>query len=185
MSVDAGLDVAEAADSIFIDGALYSAPAGSTRPTSATAALPAQYVGHGFWSSEGVTQSSSKSTNSVRAFQQNQLVAETVTEGTGTTSLVLLQGNAANASLFYGAEVNTTTGAVTWNPGRANGRREFVLDKVNQEGEKERIVGEGEVTEMADRVTTYGAVTGYGVTITWYGEPTVYNTGWIAGGGGV
>lgn len=180
MSVDAGLDVAEAADAIYIDGALYSAPVGTTLPTSATAALNVAFVGHGFWSSEGVTQSSSKSTTPVRAFQQNQLVAETVTEGTATTSLVLLQQNADNASLFYGEAVDTTTGSVTWNPGRANGRRVYVLDKVNANSEVERVVGEGEVTAMSDRVTTYGNVTGYGITITWYGTPTIYNTGWIA-----
>lgn len=180
MSVDAGLDVAEAADNIFIDGALYSAPVGTTLPASAVAALDEDFVGHGFWSSEGVTESSSKSTTSVRAFQHNQLVSETVTEGTATTSLVLLQQNSDNASLFYGEAVNTTTGAVTWNPGRANGRRVFVVDKINQDGDAERIVGEGEVTSMADRVTTYGNVTGYGITITWYGEPTVYNEAWIA-----
>jgi len=110
------------------------------------------------------------------------LIAETVTEGTGTTSLVLLQQNAANASLYYGEDVDTATGSVTWNPGRANGRRVYVVDKVNADGEVERIVGEGEVTAMADRVTTYGAVTGYGITITWYGEPTIYNTSWIEGG---
>lgn len=183
MSVDAGLDVAEAADAIYIDGALYSAPVGTTLPTSATATLSAPFVGHGFWSSEGVTQSSSKSTASVRAFQHNTLVSETVTEGTATTSLVLLQQNAPNASLFYGEDVDTDDGSVTWNPGRANGRRVYVLDKVNADDEVERVVGVGEVTAMADRVTTYGAVTGYGVTITWYGEPKVYNTAWIAGGG--
>jgi len=183
MSVDAGLDVAEAADAIYIDGALYSAPIGTALPTSATATLIAAYVGHGLWSSEGVTQASSKSTNATRAFQNNTLIAETVTEGTGTTSLVLLQQNAANAGLYYGENVNTTAGSVTWNPGRANGRRIYVVDKVNADGEVERIVGEGEVTAMADRVTTYGAVTGYGITITWYGEPTIYNTSWIAGGG--
>lgn len=180
MSVDAGLDVAEAADNIFVDGALYSAPVGTTLPASATAALNVAFVGHGFWSSEGVTESSSKSTNSTRAFQNNTLVAEIPTEGTATTSLVLLQQNAANASIFYGEAVNTTTGSVTWNPGRANGRRVYVVDKINQDGDAERIVGEGEVTAMADRVTTYGNVTGYGITITWYGAPTIYNEGWIA-----
>lgn len=176
----ANLDVAEAADNIFVDGALYSAPLGTALPTTAVAALNVAFIGHGYWSAEGVTESSSKSTNAVRAFQNNTLINETVTEGTATTSLVLLQQNAANASLFYGEEVDDVTGSVTWNPGRANGRRLFVVDKINQDGDAERIVGEGEVTAMADRVTTYGNVTGYGLTITWYGAPTIYNEGWIA-----
>lgn len=177
MSVDAGLDITEA--QIAIDGALYSAPAGTTRPTSATATLATAYVGHGFWTSDGVTQGSARSTQQTRAFQQNTLVADVVTEGTPTVRLVLLQNNADNASLFYGEDVNETTGHVTWNPGRANGRREYVVDKVTSTG-TERIAGLGEVTAMDDRVTTYGNVTGYGITITFYGEVDVYNTEWIA-----
>lgn len=178
MSVDAGLDASEA--SFFIDGALYSSILSGTPPTSAISALDTEFVGHGFWSSDGVTQGSSKSTSQTRAFQGNQLIAEVVTDGTATTRLVLLQNSAANASLFYGEDVNTTTGHVTWNPGRANGRRRFVLDKIVSAGNVERISGEGEVTAMDDRVTTYGNVSGYGITITWYGEPDVWNTEWIA-----
>ena len=178
MSVDAGLDATEA--SFFIDGALYSAPLGTTAPTSATTAIGAGFVGHGFWSSEGLTQGSSKSTQSTRAFQNNTLIAEVVTEGTATVKLVLLQNSADNASLFYGETVDPLTGHVTWNPGRANGRREYVIDKIVSADNVERISGTGEVTAMDDRVTTYGNVSGYGVTITFYGEPDIWNTEWIA-----
>ncbi|QCB93299.1 hypothetical protein [Cellulomonas shaoxiangyii] len=177
MSVDAGLDLNEV--DIAVTGALYSAPAGTTKPTSATVAPAPAFVGHGFWSSDGLTQGSARSTNQVRAFQHNTLVADVVTEGTGTFQLVLIQNSPENASLFYGEPVNTTTGHVTWNPGRANGRRVFVVDKVVSDTEVERVVFDGEVTGMDDRATTYGNVTGYGVTITVYGEADVYNTRWI------
>lgn len=178
MSVDAGLDVTEV--QIVIDGALYSAPSGSTKPTSATAALAAPFVGHGFWSSAGKTESSAKTTTKIRAFQQNTLVASPVTEGEAMTKLVLLQENPDNAALFYGEAVDALAGSVSWNPGRANGRRVFVVDEIVSLTSVRRIVGDGEVTAMDDRVTTYGNVSGYGITITWYGEPVIYNTEWIA-----
>lgn len=177
MSVDAGIDTAEAA--VFIDGALYSAPEGTALPTTHNGALNVAFVGHGLWSSAGLTESSSRSVNKIRAFQQNQVVVNMTTEGDAVVKLVLLQSNAANASLYYLNAVNTTTGAVDWNPGAQAPKREFVIDKINGTA-VERIAGTGQVTAMDDRVTTYGEISGYGMEITFVGVPKIYNSEWIA-----
>jgi hypothetical protein len=176
MSVTAGLDATEAP--IYIDGALYSAPEGTTKPTSESAVIGAGFVGHGLWSSAGLTESSSRSVNKIRAFQLNQIVASVTTEGNAVVKLVLLQSNADNASLYYLNGVDTTDGSVDWNPGAQAPKREFVIDKLNG-AEVERIVGTGQVTNMDDRVTTYGEITGYGVEITFVGVPKIYNSEWV------
>lgn len=177
MSVDAGIDTAEAA--VFIDGALYSAPEGTALPTSHSAALNVAFVGHGLWSSAGLTESSPRSVTKLRAFQANQIVVSMTTEGDAVVKLVLLQSNADNASLYYMSAVNTTAGSVDWNPGAQAPKREFVVDKINGSA-VERIAGTGQITAMDDRVTTYGNITGYGVEITFVGVPKIYNSEWVA-----
>lgn len=178
MAADPTLDGTE----VFlpIDGALYSAPVGTTLPTSATATLAAGFTGHGYWTSDGATEASDTSTSALRAFQNNALVANPVTDGTGTISVSLLQNNAVNAELYFGDEVDPVTGGVRWRPGVANGDRVFVLDKVNGTQVERTVVGRGEVTSVGDRVTVQGGAQAFPLVISIYDDSAVvYNTAWI------
>lgn len=177
MTVTAGLDTTEAFAPI--DGALYSAATTTALPTG-TAALPTGWIGHGYWTSDGLTENASTSTNSVRAFQGNTLIAKTVTDGEATFQLTLLQTkDVDNAELYFAATATQTAteGTLDWDPATAAGERHFVIDKINGT-EIERHAFKGEITARGSRVTTYGGVPGYPITITAYGEVTVINTAW-------
>lgn len=178
MAIDPTLDGSE----VFlpIDGALYSAPVGTPLPTSATATLDAAFVSHGYWTAEGLTESSSTSTTPIRAFQLNALVGNPVTDGTATIAVSLLQANVKNAELFYGDEIDPTTGGVRWRPGVANGDRVFVVDKATATETERTVVGRGEVTATGDRVTVQGGAKALPLTISVYDDSaTVYNTAWV------
>jgi hypothetical protein len=149
-----------------IDGALYSAPLGTTLPANATAALDAAFTGHGLWTSDGLSESSDISTTEVRAFQNNVLVGNVVTGGTATITVALLQKNAANKGLYYGDTVDAATGRVRWRPGIPSGDRVFVIDKVDANGEVERIVIErGNARADGDRTTVQGSASAYPIAI--------------------
>lgn len=175
MAVDSTLDGTE----VFlpIDGALYSAPIGTALPVDATTALDPAFVPHGYWTTEGATESESRSTTPLRAFQNNALIANPITDATATIALSLLQQNVENAELYYGNEVDPATGGVAWRPGVANGDRVFVLDKVRGSHIERTVVGRGEVTERGDRVTVQGGAQVYPITISIYDDSAVvYNT---------
>lgn len=178
MAVDSTLDGTE----VFlpIDGALYSAPVGTTLPTSATGTLDPAFTGHGYWTSDGLTEASDTSTSPIRAFQNNAQVANPVTEGTATITVALLQNNAVNAELYYGDEVDPATGGVRWRPGVSNGDRVFVVDKVRNGTVERTVVGRGEVTGTGDRVTVQGGAQAFPLTISVYDDSAVvYNTAWV------
>jgi hypothetical protein len=183
MAVDPTLDGSE----VFlpIDGALYSAPVGTTLPTSAIAPLDSAFTGHGYWTSDGLTESSATSTTPLRAFQNNALVANPVTDGTATITVALLQKNVENAELFFGDTVDPATGGVRWRPGVANEDRVFVVDKIRGTHVERTVVGRGAVTATGDRVTVQGGAHSYPLTISIYDDSAVvYDTELATAGGG-
>lgn len=185
MALDPTLNIDE--KFLPIDGALYSAPTGTTLPTDAAAPLDPAFVGHGLWTSDGAAETSSQTRQEIRAFQLNQLVANPVTGGIAAVNVSLLQMNAENASLYYGDDdVDTTTGRVRWRPGLPSGDRAFVVDKIDSAGARERIViPTGSAAPNGDRTTVFGAATAMPVAITVLGDDAViYNTRLVAGGAG-
>lgn len=178
---DTGLDVDEAA--FYIKGALYEAPVGTTFPTGL--GDPAAGFRHtGYWSSDGLAEDNSTSTNTVRAFQNNDLLAKPVTDGEATFALTLVQTSRDNAEFYYGSVADEDTGAIKWSPSRAAGRRNFIIDKVATDKVTgapviERHMFEGEITARGTRTTTYGNYTGYPITITAYGEITTLKSDWV------
>lgn len=164
MAIDPTADGAETF--LPIDGALYSAPPGTPLPTNATVALNVAFTGHGLWTSDGLSEASDTTTTEVRAFQNNILVGNVVTGGTATVTVALLQKNAANKGLYYGDEVDPVTGGVRWRPGIPSGDRVFVVDKVDANGEVERlVVGRGNARPNGDRVTVQGSASAYPIAI--------------------
>ena len=118
MSVDAGLEATEVR--VAVTGAIYSnSDAAPALPTDAASSLASPWVGHGYASDAGVTETTSQSTQPIRAWQNNALVREVVTEGDVTYGFTLIQTNAENVGLYYGDTVDTVDGSVRVRPGVA------------------------------------------------------------------
>jgi hypothetical protein len=169
MSVDAGLEATEVR--VAVTGAIYSNDAAiPVLPTTADGALDAGFVGHGYASDAGVTETTSVKSQPIRAWQNNALVRVVVTEGDATYKTVLIQTNAENVGLFYGDTVDTTAGSVRVRPGLAKGRRAYVIDVIDGTDIIRTVIGDGEVTETGDQVYVASGVVGYPITITAYAD---------------
>lgn len=170
MSVDAGLEATEVR--VAVTGAIYSNPSASpTLPTTAAGALSGTgWVGHGYASSDGVTETTSTSTEAIRAWQNNALVRNVVTEGDATYSATLIQTNAENVGLYYGDTVDSTDGSVRVRPAVARGVRAFVIDVIDGANIIRTVIPRGEVTEVGEQSYVSGGAVGYPVTITAYAD---------------
>lgn len=152
---------------VAVTGALYVAPTTATAPTTASSALPNDYVDLGYFGEDGVTETRDRSTNSIRAWQRSALVREVVTESSLTFSGVLIETKKETVELYYGTEV-AADGSIKIDPSQTGGRKSFVLDVIDGDELIRAYVPSGEVTAVGDQVFANGEPIGYEVTITAY-----------------
>lgn len=152
--------------------------------------LPATTVEHGFANEDGINVTGSRSTTNIMAWQNATLVRTVVTEASVTYTFTLMQTNDENAGLYFGATKNPVTGAFHWDPSRTGGRRQWVIDVID-EGVNKKVryyIPNGEVTEVGEQNIASASNLGFTVTITayktdvegeaantlvWYGAPEV------------
>lgn len=169
MSVDAGLEATEVR--VAVTGAVYSnTDAAPVLPTDASSSLASPWVGHGYTSDAGITETTDISTQDIRAWQNNALVRTVVTEGDAQYEFTLIQTNAENVGLFYGDTVNTTAGSVRVRPGLAKGARAFVIDVIDGANVIRTVIERGEVVETGEQTYVSTGVVGYPVTIKAYAD---------------
>lgn len=156
---------------VGVDGVVSSAPTGSTAPTTVSSALASPWVDLGYVSEDGVTESNSRTTEKVRAWQRAAVVRTLVTEGETTFSMTLLQTNASTLAEYYGLEasdINDTDGSFVSSPTKDAPHRAYVIDVIDGDELIRKYIPDGQVTEVGDQVFQNGAPIGYEVTITAY-----------------
>lgn len=153
-----------------IGGAIYTAPAGSTLPTDATTALDAAFKCLGYVSEDGLTNSNSPSTETVKAWG-GDTVLTILSEREDTFTFKLLEVMDVEVlKAVYGAD-NVTGTLATGITVRANVSTApaacWVFDMVLTDGALKRIVvPNANVTELGDIVYRDSEAIGYEVTIT-------------------
>lgn len=153
-----------------VTGAIYSAAKGTALPATATATLDAAFKDHGYVSEDGVTESTSRTVEQIRAWQNATVVREVPTEGEATYAFTLIETNADNVGLYYGDTVDNTNGSVRVRPTVVGDRRAFVIDVVDGANYVRTVVPDGEVTERGEQVYANGQPIGYPVTIKAYAD---------------
>lgn len=149
-------------------GAVYSAPTTAVLPTDANTPVGVEFVDHGYLSEDGVTETTSRSTEPIRAWQNATIVREIPTEGDVTYAFTLIETTADNVSLFYGDAVDTANGSVRVRPMQVGDRRAFVIDVVDGTDYIRTVIPDGEVMERGEQVYASGQPVGYPVTIRGY-----------------
>lgn len=157
-------------------GAVFYAPLGTALPTDATAALDAAYVPLGYVAEEGVTNSNSPSTSTVKAWG-GDVVLTTIDELTDQFKFTLIEALNPNVlKAVYGSAnvTGTLEEGITVSVG--NDEREhcvWLLDMVLKGGAKKRIViTDAELTGLEDITYAANSAVGYGVTLTAYANET-------------
>ena len=151
-------------------GAVYTAPFGTTLPTSATATLGNAFTCLGYVSEDGLKNNNTPSSTDIKAWG-GDTVATTQTEKTDTFQLELIEAlNVDVLKAVYGsANVSGTLG--TGITVRANSAEAepmvWVYDTILNGGYIKRIVvPNGKITQLAEISYKDNEAIGYDVTIT-------------------
>lgn len=152
-----------------IGGAIFVAPVGSTLPTDATTELDVAFKCLGYAGEDGVTNSNSPETDSIKAWGGDK-VLNYVTERADTFMFKLLEVlNEDVLKTVYGAENVTGTLAagltIQANAGELD-EYAWVFEMVLRGGVAKRIViPQAKITELGDIIYSDGEAVGYETTI--------------------
>ena len=153
-----------------VGGAFFHAPLGTDLPTDAKTALDAAFKNLGYISEDGLTESTSIDTSTVKAWG-GDVVMVNQTGKTTTFSLTLIEAlNEEVQKYTHGADNvtgNLTTGMTVKN---ASGELEpevLVVEQImNGNVLKRTVIPNGKITDIGDISYKDGEPVGYNVTIT-------------------
>lgn len=150
-----------------VSGGILTAPIGTTRPTDTTTALDAAYVSLGYVGEDGVSETSERSTEVIKAW--GGIKVRTVQTEFGTSlKFTLIESRNANALKFIYGEGNVT---ITGNVAKIRRNEktlphlQLVVDMLDEENGRRLDVGNGQVTEVGDVTFVDGEAISYEVTV--------------------
>jgi hypothetical protein len=163
---------------VAITGELYVAPLGTALPTDTSTALNAAFVGLGYFSEDGVTDTPEKDVEDITAWQNAKRVRTVITSAKQTYTGTLIQTNVDVIETVYGTTVTQTVthGSYTINPGSTSGRKAWVLEVVDGAEIKRILIEDGEITEVGESNYATGEAIGYPITLEAYSEAEVIDT---------
>nr|DAM53588.1 MAG TPA: tail protein [Caudoviricetes sp.] len=152
-----------------VGGAIYRAPVGSTLPTDAKTALDEAFKGMGYISEDGLTNSNSPDTDTVKAWGGDTVYVvqngkDDTFQGTFIEAL-----NTEVLKMVYG-DANVTGDVATGITVKANATEAeayaYVIDMILRDNTLKRIViPSAKVTEIGDITYSDGDVVGYETTL--------------------
>jgi hypothetical protein len=157
---------------VAITGAVSMAPTGSTAPEDATTALDAAFDDLGYVTEDGVSETRDRTTNTIRAWQNADVLREVVTEGDLSFGLTLAETKAETVGLYYGSAVRAD-GGVPIVPTKTGGRHSFVIDAVDGDQFIRTYIPSGEVLEVGEMVYQNGELIGYEITVKAYASTEI------------
>lgn len=152
-----------------IAGAVYRAPKGTTLPTDATTALDAAFVCLGYVSEDGLTNSNTASTETIKAWG-GDIVLTPLTEKPDNFSLTLIESLSKDVLATVYGDDNVDGELATGISIRANSTElphsAWVVDMVLRGGVMKRVViADGQVNEVGDIVYKDNEAIAYPLTI--------------------
>lgn len=152
-----------------LGGAVFMAPLGTTLPTDATTALDNAFVEIGYCSEDGLVNSNSPETDSIKAWG-GDTVLTLLTSKEDTFNLTLLEATDVNVlKLVYGdSNVTGTLAAGITVKANAQDLEEhvFVVDMILKNDSVKRIViPQAKVSEVGDISYTDSDAVGYEITL--------------------
>ena len=150
---------------VGITGKVYVGATTATAPTSSTSTLTG-FTELGYVSADGVTFTTDRATNQIRAWQNADLVRESVTEGTVTYQFMLLETTQEVVEAYFGSSM--VGGKIELVPTETGGRKSFVIDVVDGAKSIRHYVPAGEILAVEAQTIQNGEAVAYGITVTAY-----------------
>ena len=160
-------NVAVGKPNLAVSGGILVAPTGSTRPVNADDALDSAYVPLGYVGEDGVTETSERSTEEIRAWGGVK-VRTVQTEYGCSLSLTLIESRRAETlkTVFGDDNVTVADGVITVKRNEAVlPHRQWVIDMKDGDNARRLDVGYGQITEVGDVTYSDGEAISYEVTI--------------------
>lgn len=167
------MSLLSAAVRVGITGELYSAPTTTAAPTTSVSSLNAAFIGLGYVSEDGVTESYEDTVEDITAWQGARIVRSTTTESKATLACTLIETKGETLELFHKGSSVAVVSAGQWKidvVSAASDPRSFVLDVLDGTKHLRIYVPNGEVTERGEIVYANGEPIGYEITITCYAD---------------
>lgn len=153
---------------VAVTGAIYRQTLQSaTPPADADAAWGNGFADLGYAGEDGVTETRNRTTQTIRAWQNGDIIREVVTEAGVTIQTVLVETKKDTVETYYGTRV-ADDGSIIIVPGATGGRTGYGLDIVDGDELIRAWIPDGEITEVGDQVYQNGEAIGYEVTIRAY-----------------
>jgi hypothetical protein len=163
---------------VAVSGEISVGPLATTAPTDATTALAAGFLGLGYVSEDGITETQDLSVDDIVAWQNAKVVRSVVTNAKVTYQFTLIQTNKNIIEQGLGTTVTQSVpmGTYTVDPASTGGRKSWVFNIIDGTQIKRIYIAEGEVTERGDTVYASGEAIGLELTVTAYTNPVVFDT---------
>jgi len=160
-----------AAVRIGITGELYAAAVGTAAPTTSVVALNVLFLGMGYVSEDGVTETYDDTVEDVVAWQNATVVRSSTTASKATLSMTLIETKGKVLELYHKNSAVAVVSAGQWKidvkaPG--SDERAFVLDVIDGTKHIRFSIPRGEVSERGEIVYANGEPIGYEITLTCY-----------------
>ena len=162
---------------VGVSGEISVAPTGTTAPTSAAGTLTG-FVGLGYVSEDGLTETPDRSTTDIKAWQNGAVVRTTIDDAKISYKFTLIETSVDTVEFAYGATVtqSASEGTYTISAASTGGRKSFVFDIIDGANLKRIYIAEGELSERGDTVYANGEAVGYECTVVAYTDPVVFDT---------
>lgn len=152
-----------------VGGSIFAAPIGTALPTDTSTELNEAFKDLGYISEDGVTNSNSPTSDSVKAWGGN-IVLNTSTEKPDTFAFTLIEATNEDALKVVYGDKNVTGTIEAGMTIKANAdeaeEREFVFDMILKGGTAKRIViPRGKVIEIGDISYVDDEPVGYALTV--------------------
>jgi hypothetical protein len=153
---------------VAVTGGVFGAPAGTTLPTDALAALDPEFDELGYVGEDGVTQAMATDVTDIRAWQNGDIVRKVQTSHDLTYALSMLETNEHTLRTYYGDFSGTIDAGTVEIKGEQGVRQSWVLNVVDGDVRIRIVIPDGQVTERGDVSYVNGDAVMYPITITAY-----------------
>ena len=167
MALPSASNVAVGKPNLQVSGGILVAPLGTTRPVDAVESLDTAYVARGYVSEDGVTETSERSTEEIRAWGGRRV--RTVQTEFGTTlAFTLIESRSADTLKYVFGEDNvivTDTNIRVLRNEKVLPHLQVVVDMLDGEDARRLDAGYAQVTEVGDISYVDGEAIAYELTV--------------------